>query len=186
MSDLTEITQTAQDAITEEVGSKEVGGVHPEWHKQVAFTTLIMALLAALGGMLAGISVHQAFVERTKEIIEMSSLEGDRLYVETLKTKHEILVVLGETPDPAEIESMVAFEKELRELEAGAARDEALAATTGNAHVIFAIAVTLLSVGITLGGMAVVVERKWLWFAGLVVGTAGVLGVGVGIALMLS
>ena len=54
------------------------------------------------------------------------------------------------------------------------------------AHVIFAIAVTLLSMGIILAGMAVVIERKWLWATGLVIGTAGSLSVAIGIAVMLT
>ena len=144
-----------------------------------------MALLVAVAGMLASICAHTALVERTKEIIEMNYLEGDRGRVETLKSKHGILTALGETPDPAEIELVVAFEEEMRKLEAGSAREEALTHTITNAHVIFAIAVMLLSIGITLGGTAVVVERRWLWAAGLVVGAAGTLGVGIGIVVTL-
>ena len=91
MSELIEIAETAQDAVIEAVELKQVGGEQPEWHRQVAFTTMIMALLAAFGGMLAAITASDALLDRTKEIIELSYLEGDRIYLETLKSKHEIL-----------------------------------------------------------------------------------------------
>lgn len=186
MTELTEVTETAQDAVTEAIESPVVGPEEPRWHDHVALTTLIMALLAALGGLLAGMTAHEALLERTEEIIGMSSLEGDRLSAETLKSKHEILIALGRTPDPAEVERVAAIEQGMQEPQASTARKETLAVAASQTHLICAIAVTLLSLGITLGGMAVVVERKVLWTVGLFVGAAGAVGVGIGVLSMLS
>lgn len=186
MSELTETTETAQDAVTEAVESKEPGEEHPGWYRQVAFSTLVLALLAALGGLLAGITANDALFERTKEIIKVSYLEADHIRVDALRSKHEILTVLGETPDPGEVETLAAFEEEMREMEADTAREELIALRFAGAHTIFAIAVTLLSLGITLGGMAVIVERKSLWAVGLVFGAVGAVGIGLGIYTWLS
>jgi hypothetical protein len=89
-----------------------------------------MALLTTLGAMLAGMSAIQSLIERTQEIIEVNSLEGDRIYVETLKSKHEILTTLGETPDQAEITTITVFEKEIQELDNETIDDESLVKTT--------------------------------------------------------
>lgn len=186
MSELTEMVETAQDAVTEAVESKEVGDEHSRWHNRVALTTLVMALLAALGALLASRTANEALLGRTKEIIEISRLEGDRISVEMLKSKHEILIALGETPDPAERERIKAFETGMRELKAESARQEALATSIISAHEVFAIGVTMLSLGITLGGMAIVVERKFLWTVGLLFGMIGVLAVGTGVLMMLA
>mgnify|MGYP001166280400 FL=1 len=40
-------------------------------------------------------------------------------------------------------------------------------------HNIFALGVTLLSIAITLSGMAIVVDRPLLWHVGIVLGVAG-------------
>jgi hypothetical protein len=186
MSEMMETSDTAQDAILEAVEAKEVGEEHPRWHKQVALTTLVMALLAALGALLAGRTANEALLGRTEEIIQMSRLESDRLCVETLRSKHEILLALGETPDQAEVERVEAFERETRELETEAAREEALALSSASAHQIFAIGVTMLSLGITLGGMAIVVEHRYLWYVGLLFGALGVLTVGLGTVTILT
>jgi hypothetical protein len=183
---MTEMTETAQDAVLEAVEAPGTRREQPRWHRHVALTTLIMALLAALGGMLAGMTANKALLNRTTEIIRMSSLEGDRQFVETLRSKHEILAAMGRTPDPAEVQRIVAFEQGVAQLEAETAREEALALSVADAHMVFAVAVTLLSLGITLGGMAVVVERKWLWVVGLLVGAAGAAGLGMGILTMMS
>jgi hypothetical protein len=186
MAELTEITETAQEVVLEAVESQETGAGHPGWHRHVALTTMVMALLAALGGLLAGMTANEALLRRTTEIIKMSSLESDREYVETLRSKHEILAALGKTPDPAEIQKIAAFQEEARELEAETSREETRALSAASDHMTFAIAVTLLLLGITLGGMAVVVQRKWLWVVGLFAGTAGAAGVAIGVLTMIS
>jgi hypothetical protein len=63
------------------------------------------------------------------EIIEVNSLEGERLCVETLKSKHETLTILVETHGQAEIKAIAAFEKEIQELETQFAGEETLVLT---------------------------------------------------------
>jgi hypothetical protein len=185
MSELPETVETAQDFITDVMEPQEVEDGLPHWQKHVALTTLLMALLTALAAMLAGMSSHQAMIERTQEIIEVNSLEGDRNYVETLKSKHGILTALGETPDQAEITTITAFEKEIQELDNETIDDESRVKTTTEAHHIFAIAATLLSLGTALNGMSCIVERKFLWRVGLLFGAIGTIGVGLGVLRML-
>ena len=186
MSELTEITETAEDTVLEAVEEPEVGPEEPKWHKHVTLTTLIMALLAALGGLLAGMTANQALLDRTEEIMGVSRLESERAYVETLKSKHEILTILGETPDPSEVAAVAAFEDRMGGLVASTAEDESEVHESADAHEIFAVAVTLLALGITLGGMAIVVERKLLWTVGLTFGALGTIGIGLGVLTMLS
>ena len=71
------------------------------WHKKVALSTLILALLAALGGLLSGITAQESQFEKIEEVINLTILENDRISVDVLKAKHEILISLGETPDEA-------------------------------------------------------------------------------------
>ena len=184
MSDQSELAETAQNTVLEAVQSEGVTEEPTNWRRQVAFTTMVMALLAALGGLLAGITANEALLDRTKEIMEVSYLEGDRAYVETVKAKHEILLALGEKVDPVELADVQAFEQEMREMAEFKSRDAVLAAAATKAHQVFAIAVTLLSLGITLAGMSLVVERKSLWGIGLVMGALGGIGLALGIVKM--
>lgn len=186
MSEILETVETAQDATIEALESSEFGREKPIWHKYVAMSTMIMALLAAIGGMLAGISSEEALNARTMEIIEMNYMEGDRLYVEILKSRHEILTAIGENPDPAEVAYAAQCAENLDDLEANVANEESLSLQTTNAHMVFALAVTLLSLGITLGGMAVLLDRKLLWIVGLLIGMVGSVGVIAGVVVMLS
>jgi hypothetical protein len=185
MSELSESVEMSENFIADVMESQEVGDGHPRWHKHVALTTLVLALLTALGAMLAGMSSHQAMIDRTQEIIEVDSFDGDRIYVETLKVKHEILTALGETPDQAEITTIAAIEEEMLELEIKTFDDESLVETTTRSHHIFAIAVALLSLGTALCGMSIIVNQMYLWGVGLLFGAIGTAGVGLGVIGML-
>mgnify|MGYP001551131706 FL=1 len=186
MSEIGERAELVDELVMESVKEDESGHKSPKWHRYVALSSLVLALLTALGGLLAGMSAHEALLERTKETIEVSRQEGDLVRADVLKAKHEILASLGEPVDPEEIAQIQAFEEEAKELGIEAEREEEQAQATGYAHLVLAIAVTVLSVGITLGGMAIVVDEKSLWIAGMGIGAVGAVGLAFGIFVMLT
>lgn len=176
--------EMADDFVEEVVETSEEGHKQPHWHRHVAITTLVMALLTALAAMLAGMSSHQALLERTLEIIEINSLEGDQFQVEIFKSKHEILTALGEMPDQAEVKAIASIEDEVQELKPQVDIEEDLVLSTMETHNFFAAAAALLSLGTALDGMSVIVNRKYLWVAGLVFGAMGTVGLVWGVIRM--
>ena len=186
MSEGIESTELANELVMEQVEVDEGAAQVQRWHKLVAFSTLIMALLAALGGLLSGITAHESALEKNEEIISLTILEGDRVSVEVLKAKHDILISLGENPDEAEIEAIRVFEAEIEEKRIEVAEEARLAQTSGQTHMIFAVSVAILAAGITLSGMSIVVSQKWLWVVGMIFGALGAIGVGFGIISMLA
>ena len=185
MSESESSAELVDELVMESIKEDEAGK-SPRWHRQVALSSLVLALLAALTGLLAGLTASQELHIRTQEIMEVTLRENERVNVQVLKAKHELLEELGRTVDPDELAQVQAFEKEIETLAAELVAEERQDERTGNAHLILAIAVLLLSVGITLSGMAIVVEEKLLWYAGLVVGAAGIVGLVLGIVQMLA
>jgi len=186
VSELDESTELAAELVLESLEQDGEQKKAHRWHKFVAMSTLLMAMLTAVGALLAGITAEEALFERTEEIIEFTILEGDRVEVEVLKAKHEILTSLGEIPDETDIKKIQAYEAEIDELEITTANEDVVILSMMNSHLMFAIAVTLLSVGITMSGMSIIVEQKWLWIAGFVFAIAGAIGVGIGILTMVT
>ena len=184
MSEFGESTEVVNELVMESV-QVEDDTRHPNWHRQVAMSTLLMALITAVGALLAGITAHEALLDRTKEAIDVSIAENDRVSVEVLKAKVEILTKLGESPDQADLAQIQASEAEIIALEEEAAFEETEVQSISGAHLILAVAVTLLSVGITLSGMSIIVDQKFLWLAGLVFGIVGSMVVGYGIIKLL-
>ena len=185
MSEQSESAELANELFMDHMEQDQDASREKRWHKQVALSTLIFAMLAALGGLLSGITANESQLEKIEEIISLTVLEGDRVSVEVLSAKHDILLSLGEIPDEDELEAIQVFEAEIAEKQEEILREETLAVLAGQTHMIFAISVAILAAGISLSGMAVVVSERWLWIIGLIVGALGSFGIAWGISTML-
>ena len=179
-SEFEESAEIAHEPISDRLGdnSKEE---RPAWTSWVALSTIVIALFSGVGALLAGITANEALLERTQEILDFSGLKIDRLDVELLKSKHEILTSLGESLDLDEIERISEYEEQIGELKTKRADDELRSQTFIKEHVLFAISVTLFSLAITLSGIALLAKRRILWAVSLAFAAvaSGLLGFGV-------
>ncbi len=182
--ELESATEHAHETIHEHAAGHG-GRSTPRWHTYVALSTLAMALLSALAALMAALSAHESLLERTQEIVDLVALETDRIEIEVLRSKHDILHQFEVTPSAAELSRIRAYERDAAILSDRTTDEEAMVRASNRAHIVFAIAVTLLSVGITLGGMALISEQRYLWIIGLVFGVAGTLSVAAGFRTML-
>jgi hypothetical protein len=161
-----------------EVGIEIIKEVHEKaeelepWIAWTAVSTLIMALLSAIGALLAGITANEALLERTSETIEIMNRDRDQLEITMLASKHEILVALGKKPDGDEVR-IILNAKRIKISSDEMDKQENKIESTMYHHERFAIGVTLLSIGITLSGMAVVSKKPPIWYVGLVAGLVG-------------
>ena len=162
-----EISEATRDLIMEQVQHQA------SWIKWAALSSMLMALFAAIGALFATITSNESVLERTEEILEASYLENDRVRVEILLAKHEILTALAVTPQAADSEQIRHLGDEIARLEQAVTAEEAKVQYSSFTHEIFAIGITLLSVAITLTGMAIVANRKFPWLTGLGFGTLG-------------
>ncbi len=165
---------------------ESIGKSAAPWRSSAAVSTLVLGLLAAVTALLAGITAHDSLLKRTEELLEVTLLEGDRVFVEVLRAKHEVLGELGVAPDPVEVEAISDFD---REAPLRASRDEAIeraASSASSHHLVFAAAAVLLSIAIAIVGVAVVLSSRWLWLWGVFAGGGlGALVLLVGVARLL-
>ncbi|MCP4166855.1 MAG: DUF4337 domain-containing protein [Chloroflexi bacterium] len=182
MSEFTEQAVLVDELFMEQQ-KEEAKHKPPNWHRQVAMSTLFLAMFAAIGALMAGVTSHEIVLQRTEELLEVSVSENDRVNIEVLKAKHEILEALAESPDSAEIARLEVWKEEIDRLERDERELEMKIQSAISVHLIFAMSVTVLSFAITLCGMAVIVEQKFLWIAGSILGAVGIIGVVTGIVI---
>ena len=144
------------------------------WVDRVALSAMIMALFTALSGLFAGITANALVVERTQEILVVEKLEAERLTIQILRSKHELLSALEHKPDEKEVELIKKYEKNIKKFAQQLIQEEGEVRHTLHEHEMFAIAVTVLSVAITLSGIALVSRGKTMWKIGLAFGFAGI------------
>ncbi len=169
-TEIEESTDVAHEIIKEESANNHQT---LNWINWVALSTLIMALFSALGALMAGISANNLLVERTKEILEASHLESDRVAIEVLKSRNAILAALGKAVDKSDLADIRKYQDDVKKFKVEAIDDEAEIIKTIFQHELFAIGVTILSLGITMSGISVITKRKNVWIIGLVFGVIG-------------
>jgi len=179
-------TEVASEMVSEQVTEHLIQKKKSaEEHTGIALTTMFMALLAAFGALMAGISAQDALIDRTAEIIDVSARESDRLAIDILKAKHEILISMGEKPDAGEVAQIQKYERDATKFAEESYNEEKQVQSVVLPHLVFAVAVTLLSVGIALNGIAVLADKQFPWLVGMVFGLIGAIGIGLGVLLML-
>jgi hypothetical protein len=184
MPKLGESTEAVNELIVEQVTDRSTDRKQAEEETGIALSTMLMALLAAFGALMAGISAHDALLDRTEEAVLVSIRESDRLAIELLRAKHDILVSLGERPDGVELAQIAKYDREATQFADEISREEAQVQALVLPHLVFSIAVTLLSVGIALNGIAAVTKKRFSWFAGMAFGLGGAIGIATGVVMM--
>jgi len=118
-------------------------------------------------------TANESVLERTEEILEASYLENDRVRVELLQAKHEILAALSTQPKVEDQETLRRLEADIARLDKAVVAEELKVQYSAFTHEVFAIGITLLSVAITLSGMAIVSATRFPWLIGLGIGAVG-------------
>lgn len=136
--------------------------------KKVALSTMILAMITAIAALLAGMSANDILVKRTHEILEVSHKETDRVIFELLDLKQALLGSHQEnSPGIPHSEPLDKMGRDADQLSREVNTEEKKVAFDAELHEIFAISVTVLSLAITLGGIAMIVERKRYWYYSL-------------------
>ncbi len=175
MSEYSESAELATELALEDIEERS-----PGWFRGVAFTTLAFSVLASIAALLAGMTAHEIILERTEEIVAVTNSDADRISAEVLRSKHEIQIALGVTPDAEEVEEVAALEAKAAEENEEALTDEAAVREYSSEHLVFALAATIFAVAIAVTGLSAIVRQRWLWGAGIVMGivASGILGAG--------
>lgn len=184
MSELEEAAEVTHELIKEDLIHHAKNSTL-SWIDKVALSTMIMALISALGALLAGVTSNQLLIERTASILKMTHMETDRINFEILKSKHDIYRVLRHPLNPEEKATVRRYQDHFKQLNNEVKEDNSEAKVKLKNHELFALGVTFLSIAITLSGMSLVTHRKRFWFIGLSFGSVGTCIVTFGIWRML-
>lgn len=166
-----EAVEVALEAVEDEVQGGREG--QPVWFERAALGIMVMALFTAVGGLLSGITANEAIIDRQKAIGELIERNRTDLKAEVLLTRIDLIELMGREPDPSMLEEVAAAYEVGDRFTEEASEHVAGGAAALREHELFAIGTMLLSVAITLSGMAVVVRIKYVWSGALGLGVIG-------------
>ena len=156
-------TEHLHETIHEKVmESKESG-----WFMLVAISTALMAVMAAISGLMAGHHSNEALIEQIKASDQWA-------YYQAKGIKAEIKL-LKANPGLSEIVSVEKYKKEQEEISIKAKEVEEQSKFHLDRHVKLAKAVTLLQIAIAISAISILTRKKWLWIGSLLISLAGLL-----------
>ena len=141
-------------------------GALPRWIEWASLSTMIMALIAAVGGFLEGSTGDEAVADRQKQIADL--IERNRMEVrsELLLNRVTVIEASGKPVDPSLLAEAQAAQQAANQSSERASGEVAESRAMFQTDGLFAIGATILSLAITLTGMAVIVRQQLDHFFG--------------------
>jgi len=159
MEEIEDPTESLQENIREEAGQKR-----ERLSLYVALSTAIMAVLAALSGLMAGHHANEALIEQIKAADQWAYYQSRGIKSEIdLSTTTIIKSFSGKIPLEYENKKVERYEKEKEDIRTKAEESEKSSALHLNKHTILSRAVTLFQVAIAVAAISVLTRKRILW-----------------------
>ncbi len=151
--------------LTEQINEKaeELYKEKERWTLLVAISTAVMAVLAAIAGLMAGHHSNEALIEQIKSSDQWAFYQAKSI-------KAEIRAIQPVT-DSAKSKKQIKVEEEVIKQRAEAA--ELASETHLQKHIILARAVTLLQIAIAISAIAILTRRRFMWWIAIAVALSG-------------
>jgi len=153
---------------------------------KVTFTIAVLAVLAAVGASLETTESDAAMSAKNDAVLQQNRASDQWAFFQAKSLKKNIYQLASETPGPraagyAQTAAREAAEGAKAQEDAKAfeeKRDQALerAEMHETRHGRLTIAATLLHMAIAIATLAIILHRRWPWFAALGLGAAGLAG----------
>jgi hypothetical protein len=153
-------TEHLHETIEEKVKENETG-----WSMYVAISTAMVAVLAALAGLLAGHHSNEALIDQIKASDQWAYYQA-----KGIKAEIKSIAVNG-VVDAAGQEK---YKKEQEVIKEKAEEHEHSSEAHLSRHVVLARSVTLFQIAIAISAIAILTRKKILWFTGLVFSATGI------------
>ena len=144
------------------------GGV--PWISGVALSTAILAVLAAIAGLLAGMYANEAMMSQIQASDQWGYYQAKSIKAAILEAK----TTLASEATDRDREKAAQYQEEQAEIKREAEHKEAEAKASFHRHEVFARSVTMFQIAIAIAAISALTKRRRFWFVSMVFGLAGV------------
>ena len=139
------------------------------WISWVALSTAILAVLAAIAGLLSGRYVNEAMMNQIEASDQWNYYQAKGIKAAVLDAK----MSLSGAPDESDQSKRDRYEKEQEEIKSEAEHKEAAAKSNFHKHEVFAGGVTMFQIAIAIAAISALTRRRPFWIVSLLFGAAG-------------
>ena len=139
------------------------------WISWVALSTAILAVLAAIAGLLSGRHVNEAMMNQIEASDQWSYYQAKSIKASVLDAK----MSLAGAPNESDQSTRDRYEKEQEQIKAQAEDKEAAAKSNFHKHEVFARGVTMFQIAIAIAAISALTKRPRFWIVSLLFGAVG-------------
>jgi len=139
------------------------------WISWVALSTALLAVLAAIAGLLSGKHVNEAMMNQIEASDQWNYYQAKSIKASVLDAK----MSLAGTHDESDQSKRDRYEKEQEEIKAKAEDKEATAKTNFHKHEVFARGVTMFQIAIAIAAISALTKKRKFWIVSLLFGIVG-------------
>ena len=145
----------------------EHGG--PPWISWVALSTAILAVLAAIAGLLSGSHANEAMMNQIEASDQWGYYQAKSIKASVLEAK----TTLAAEATEKDKEKAAKYQEEQTEIKAEAEHKETEAKSNFHKHEVFARSVTMFQIAIAIAAISALTRKRRYWFVSLVFGLVG-------------
>ena len=140
------------------------------WISWVALSTAILAVLAAIAGLLSGSHANEAMMNQIEASDQWLYYQAKSIKASVLEAKMTLAAAATET----DREKAAKYQEEQSEIKREAEHKQAAAKANFHKHEVFARSVTMFQIAIAIAAISALTKKRRFWFVSLVFGLAGV------------
>ena len=148
------------------------------WISWVALSTAILAVLAAIAGLLSGKHANEAMMSQIEASDQWNYYQAKSIKASVLDAK----IALATSPSEGDSQKRDRYETEQEEIKSKAEEKEHEAKSNFHQHEVFAHSVTMFQIAIAIAAISALTRKRRFWIVSLLFGIAGcvflVLGIG--------
>lgn len=148
------------------------------WMSWVALSTAILAVLAAITGLLSGARVNEAMMSQIESSDRWAYYQAKGIKAAVLDAKSTLT---GTTTDQDRIRAKT-YQEEQKEIQDEARQKEAGAKTAFHQHEVFARGVTMFQIAIAIAAISALTRRQLYWFVSIAIASVGCIFLALGFA----
>jgi uncharacterized protein DUF4337 len=139
------------------------------WISGVALSTAILAVLAAITGLLSGMHANEAMMSQIESSDQWGYYQAKSIKASVLDAK----IALANSQNEADSQKRDRYEKEQEEIKSEAEAKQAEAKSNFHQHEILARGVTMFQIAIAIAAISALTKKRQFWLVSMLFGIAG-------------
>ncbi len=144
------------------------------WIGNVALSTALIAVIAAICALLAGHHSNEALISQIESSDFWAHYQSKSIKSSILTTKNDLFLAMGKSPKKEDLDKIADYKKEQEEISKEAKIKQEESHHHLSKHVTFAKSVTFFQMAIAISAIAVLTRRKLFWYFGLGFASVGI------------